>query len=93
MRLRVVNLVDQNDTFVMPLTQAQLADTTGMTTVHVNRSLQRLRKDGLIATSDGKLTILDFKRLVEVAGFNDVYLHTDGPPVEQQLRLRLAASV
>ena len=90
-RLDVVNLVDQENTFMMPLTQTQLADTTGMTTVHVNRSLQLLRQDGLVATSEGrKLTILDFKRLAEVGGFNDVYLHTDGPPVEQKLRVRFA---
>lgn len=89
-RLRVVNLVDQNDTFVMPLTQNQLADTTGMTTVHVNRSLQRLRKDGLIATNERMLTILDFERLAKLAGFNDVYLHIDGPSVEQRLRIRFA---
>lgn len=88
-RLKVVHLVDNEETFVMPLTQAELADTTGMTTVHVNRSLQRLRKDGLIESKDGKMTILDFDRLAEVAGFNEVYLHTDGPPVEQKLRLRL----
>ncbi|HXG99934.1 MAG TPA: Crp/Fnr family transcriptional regulator [Sphingomicrobium sp.] len=88
-RLRVVFMVAEGDTFVLPVTQAELADTTGMTTVHVNRSLQRLRKDNLIATSEGKLTILDFPRLAEIAGFNDVYLHIDGPPVEQKLRMRL----
>lgn len=89
-RLSIVNLIHQKDTFVMPLTQPQLADTTGMTTVHVNRSLQRLRKNGLIATKRGKLTILDFKGLAAVAGFNEQYLHTDGPPVEEKLRLRAA---
>ena len=88
-RLSVVNLVENQETFVMPVTQSELADTTGMTTVHVNRSMQRLRKDGLIATKDGKMTILDFARLAAVAGFDEVYLHTDGPPVEQKLRLRL----
>ena len=88
-RLRVVNLVENQETFVMPVTQSELADTTGMTTVHVNRSLQRLRQDGLIATRDGKMTILDFDRLADLAGFNEVYLHTDGPPVEQKLRMRL----
>ena len=88
-RLSVVNLVDNNETFVMPLTQTELADTTGLTTVHVNRSLQRLRQDGLIATKDGKMTILDFERLAELAGFDEIYLHTDGPPVEQKLRMRL----
>jgi CRP-like cAMP-binding protein len=88
-RLSVVNLVDESETFSFPLTQAELADTTGMTTVHVNRSLQRLRKEGLIVTKSGKLTIVDFKRLAEISGFNSTYLHIDGPPVEQKLRTRL----
>ena len=88
-RLSVVSLVDNQDGFVMPLTQSELADTTGMTTVHVNRSMQRLRQDGLIVAKDGKLTILDFDRLAELAGFDDVYLHTDGPPVEQKIRIGL----
>ena len=87
-RLGVVNLVDEPHTFDLPLTQTELADTTGMTAVHVNRSLQRLRHDGLIVTKHGKLTILDYKRLAEIAGFNATYLHTDGPPVEQKLRSR-----
>lgn len=88
-RLRVVSLVDGDETFTLPLTQSELADTTGMTTVHVNRSLQRLRHDGLIVAKDGKLKILDFDRLAKVAGFNKTYLHTDGPAVEQKLRARL----
>ena len=87
-RLSVVKLVDETDTFALPLTQAEMADTTGMTTVHVNRSLQRLRQDGLIVSKDGKLTILDFDRLAHIAGFNATYLHTDGPSVEQKLRSR-----
>lgn len=88
-RLKVVDLVDDDQTFTLPLTQSELADTTGMTTVHVNRSLQRLRKDGLIVTKDGTLKINDFERLAKVAGFNKTYLHTDGPAVEQKLRARL----
>lgn len=88
-RLSVVGLVDDDETFALPLTQAELADTTGMTAVHVNRSLQRLRRDKLISTQRGKLTILNFDRLAEVAGFDESYLHTDGPPVEQKLRSRL----
>lgn len=90
-RLRVVKLVDENDTYALPLTQVELADTTGMSSVHVNRSLQKLRNDGLIATKGGKLTILDFDKLADVAGFNANYLHTDGPPVEQKLRARFSS--
>lgn len=88
-RLDVVDLVDDSGTFCLPVTQAELADTTGITTVHVNRSLQRLRKDGLIVTRAGNLTIVDFDRLAELSGFIRTYLHTDGPPVEQKLRARL----
>ena len=91
-RLSVVKLVDR-DTFAMPLTQAELADTTGMTTVHVNRSLQRLRKEGLIRLKDGNMTILDFDRLAGLSGFNDVYLHTDGPALEQTARMRLNTAI
>lgn len=89
-RLRIVGLVDESDTFSIPITQAELADTTGMTTVHVNRSLQRLRQDGLIVSKRGTMTILDFGRLAKIAGFNPVYLHTDGPAVEQKLRARFS---
>jgi CRP-like cAMP-binding protein len=88
-RLGIVGLVENTKTYALPLTQTELADTTGMTTVHVNRSLQRLRKDGLIVTRSGKLTILDFDRLADVAGFSRTYLHTDGPSIEQKLRARL----
>ena len=88
-RLNVVKLVDDHGSFAMPLTQAELADTTGMTTVHVNRSLQRLRRDGLIVLKDGRLTIVDFARLADLSGFNDNYLHIDGPPLHDPPRMRL----
>ncbi len=88
-RMNVVDLVDASDTLAFPLTQTELADTTGMTNVHVNRSLQTLRNDGLIRIGHGTLTILDFDRLAKIAGFNQTYLHIDGPPVEQRLRARL----
>ena len=92
-RLRVVKLVDESNTYMLPLTQVELADTTGMTPVHVNRSIQRLRQDGLIVLKNGELTIVDFERLAEVADFNATYLHTDGPPVEQKLRSRFISPV
>lgn len=89
-RLSIVGLVDDDESFTLPLTQAELADTTGMSTVHVNRTLQRLRSDGLISTAHGRLKILNFHQLSDIAGFDEGYLHTDGPPVEQKLRKRLA---
>jgi CRP-like cAMP-binding protein len=92
-RLSVIRLVDDDGSFAMPLTPTELADTTGMTAVHLNRTLQRLRADKLVSTRRGRLTIHDFDGLAEIAGFNKEYLHTDGPPIEQKLRVRLAQSM
>ena len=61
--------------FDFPLTQEQIADSTGLTAVHTNRTLQSLRKDGLIQLSARSLTVLDWKRLREVADFDELYLH------------------
>jgi CRP-like cAMP-binding protein len=60
-----------------PLTQADLAEATGLTPVHVNRMVQDLRRDGLIAWVGRTLTILDLDRLCEMAIFTPAYLHLD----------------
>ncbi len=76
-RLRVVGATS-DDCFDWPATQTDLADATGLTTVHVNRTLQRLRDDGLIALESGRrLRVLDRAGLREAAGFNPNYLHLD----------------
>jgi CRP-like cAMP-binding protein len=61
--------------YEFPLTQEQLADATGLTAVHTNRTLQSLRKDGFIRLATGSLTILDWEGLCEAAGFDPLYLH------------------
>jgi CRP-like cAMP-binding protein len=61
--------------FDFPMTQEQIADATGLTAVHTNRTLQSLRKDGLIQLSARSLTVLDGDRLSEVADFDELYLH------------------
>jgi CRP-like cAMP-binding protein len=58
-----------------PMTQEQLADATGLTAVHTNRTLQHLRKAGLISLSSNRLTILDWDALAEAGDFNERYLH------------------
>lgn len=58
-----------------PLTQEQLADSTGLTAVHTNRTLQSLRKDGLIQLTGRSLTVLDWDRLRAIADFDELYLH------------------
>ncbi|MDJ0276960.1 Crp/Fnr family transcriptional regulator [Sphingomonas sp. 2R-10] len=60
-----------------PLTQADLAEATGLTPVHVNRMVQDLRRDGLIAWEARTLTILDLDRLCAMAIFTPAYLHLD----------------
>jgi len=60
-----------------PLTQNDLADATGLTSVHVNRTLQDLRRDGLIELERKQLHILDMERMMDVAMFNANYLHLE----------------
>ena len=57
-----------------PLTQDDLADVLGLTPVHINRKLQQLRQEGLIALRSKQLTILDLRTLQQVAGFDSAYL-------------------
>lgn len=65
----------QDGEFEFPLTQEQLADATGMTPVHTNRTLQALRKAGLIQLTGRSLKILDWPGLREVGDFDEMYLH------------------
>ncbi len=64
--------------FPLPITQDELADTVGISTVHVNRSLQELRAKNLIQFEGKRLAIPDVDRLRSWAGFNPNYLHLDG---------------
>ena len=57
------------------LTIEQVADATGLTPVHTNRTLQSLRKDGVIQLTTTTLTVLDWDRLAAVGDFNERYLH------------------
>src|SRR3954464_15244705 len=60
-----------------PLTQNDLADATGLTSVHVNRTLQELRRDGLLELERKQLQILDLQRMMDVSMFNANYLHLE----------------
>lgn len=77
-RMQAVGLA-MNDVIDFPLTQSDLADTVGLSAVHVNRVIQQLREDGLLNWRGGKLTIRDKARLRRFAGFDPVYLHLAGP--------------
>jgi CRP-like cAMP-binding protein len=58
-----------------PVTQAELGDATGLSTVHVNRTLQQLRSAELITLHNRKLIIHDLDALMRQAMFNPNYLH------------------
>jgi CRP-like cAMP-binding protein len=62
-----------SDTCILQLTQDELADTLGLTPVHMNRVLQRLRKEGLIQLVGRRLTILDQQGLAAAADFDPKY--------------------
>lgn len=66
---------DGEDTYEFPITQEQLADATGLTPVHTNRTLQSLRKDALIQLTSRSLRVMDWDRLREVGDFDELYLH------------------
>jgi CRP-like cAMP-binding protein len=78
-RLDSIGLVTDNS-FEFPLTQAELADTLGISTVHVNRTLQELRDHGLVTIRGKRLTVNDFARLEDFAEFNANYLHLTKRP-------------
>lgn len=63
--------------YELPVTQEQLADALGITSVHVNRTLQQLRADGLVAIEAGRVTLPDLAALRRVGGFDGAYLHAD----------------
>ena len=66
------------DGFLLPLTQEEIADVLGLTAVHVNRTLQNLRSDGLITLKEYRLYIPDLGALRRLAGFDGNYLHSTG---------------
>jgi CRP-like cAMP-binding protein len=73
-RMRAVGLVADH-ICDLPMTQNELADATGMSTVHVNRTLQELRADRLITLKGASLTVLDWEGLKHAGDFDPTYLH------------------
>ena len=73
-RLKSVGLTE-HCRMAFPVTQNELAEATGITPVHVNRTLQDLRRAGLIKLEHRELQILDLNRLSELAMFDLGYLH------------------
>ena len=74
-RLQVAGL-GQDNGYELPMTQEQLADATGLTSVHVNRSLKALEQEGLIERPNPRAILIgDWRRLAEAGDFDSTYLH------------------
>lgn len=74
LRARAIGLT-HDTVFALPLSQLVLADALGMTPVHINRVLRELRLIGAMALKRGSVTILDPAKLIQIAGFDENYLH------------------
>jgi CRP-like cAMP-binding protein len=75
LRLKVAGLGGHGE-YELPMTQEQLGDATGLTSVHVNRTIKMLEADGLIErASPRSIYIGDWRKLAEVGDFDSSYLH------------------
>lgn len=75
-RASIIGRVERH-TMYFPLTQIVMSEALGLSAVHLNRSIQSLRQQGLVSLEGRKLTIRHWSRLTEFAEFNDDYLHLD----------------
>ena len=66
------------DRFPLPLTQELLADALGLTSVHVNRTLQALRRDGMLSTRGGMISLPDRERLERLVDYRPARVSADG---------------
>jgi CRP-like cAMP-binding protein len=78
LRLKVAGMGAETD-YELPITQEQLGDATGLTSVHVNRTIRGLERDGLIHRSNPRsIHIGDWRKLAETGDFDSNYLHLHG---------------
>jgi CRP-like cAMP-binding protein len=73
-RCRAVGL-GSPEGFELPMTQEEIADATGLTSVHINRTLRGLREEGVIEQERRHLIVRNWPRLRQIAGFDPNYLH------------------
>jgi CRP-like cAMP-binding protein len=79
LRLQIVGIGDVRR-FPLPMKQADLADATGLTSVHVNRMLKQLRDEAMMTFQKGEVVIHDWEKLARVAEFDPSYLHLERMP-------------
>jgi len=79
LRLQTIGHV-RGKAFRLPVTQSTLCDALGISAVHTNRSIQRLRREGLVKWKGEEIEILDLHRLMDFAGFDPTYLNLEHQP-------------
>ena len=79
-RLGIVGLADAGG-YALDLNQTDLAECHGLTPVHVNRSLRRLREMGVLTFRSGRVDIVDPAALRAIAEFNPDYLYLHPDPL------------
>jgi CRP-like cAMP-binding protein len=84
-RLQMVGLAE-NGRFTLPLTQPDLAEASGMTGVHANRTLRSLRERGLTTFREGTVEIEDLAGLRRLAEFEPAYLYGDAARLIGKIR-------
>jgi CRP-like cAMP-binding protein len=72
-RLKIIGETE-NKTFSLPITQHLLADTLGLSLVHMNRTLKKLSIDKLIKISSNEISLLDFDKIKQITEFESSYL-------------------
>ena len=85
-RLKAVDVVS-GCSYAFPVTQQLLADTLGLSVVHVNRTLRKLRTVGLVQIESGRITLLDVPQLERLAAFEGSHIAVKRTPpgTEKQL--------
>ena len=91
LRLRTVRLTD-GDSCEFPITQTDLAEATGLTSVHVNRTLRELDRSGTIERTNRQIRITDWEGLRELGDFNENYLHFGQVEIERERERRAAGA-
>lgn len=70
-RIKLLGLVDADDSFDFPPTQQHIADALGLSLVHTNKTLAKLRRMGMFSTSNGRLTLTNPRVLQRIGVYFD----------------------
>lgn len=77
MRMRALGIAEETG-FTLPITQMEMADALGLSAVHINRTLQQLRQDGVIVSHGKYHGFTDWDRLSKAGDFDPGYLFSRG---------------